>query len=218
MRVRIHFACLAVFLAFCWTGCAFAQQILVLGNGRFIDDAAVNQSLGATVVRTGTGVQLSQVNLVVLANIALNSVPDAIRSGLSAYVGSGGALLITGGDQSFGSGGYQGLSAVLPFQILYPDDWRTIPYRGGVAIQPSHPILAGVEFPTIGAVNNVNLAAGATEILQLSGRPNYPVPLIAERSGAGRVIAMSFDPDRLVGYMPTLSRFSLNTLAYLLGR
>ncbi|HTX54596.1 MAG TPA: hypothetical protein VMD08_14400 [Candidatus Baltobacteraceae bacterium] len=216
--MRVHLAVIAVLLGICFTGSAHGQQILVLGNARFIDDAAINQSLGATVVRSAGSVQLSQVAVVVLANIALNSVPDHIRSGLSAYVGSGGALLITGGDQSFGSGGYQDLASILPFTIRTSNDWRAIPFTLPVPIQPGHPILAGVEFPTIGFVNDMNPLPAASEILQLAGRSTYPYALIAERSAGGRVVGMAFDPDRLIGYMPTLPRLAQNTLKYLLGR
>ena len=195
------------------------RQVLVLGNPQFIDDQAIAQATGAAVSRNTGAVQLADVAVLVLANIAVASLPEHVRSGLVQYVSSGGALLITGGNRSFGSGNYQGVSSVLPFAIRANDDWRAIPFRSPVPIQPGHPILAGVEFTTIGSVNDMNPLPGATEILQAAGGGgggSYPYPLIAERSIGGRVIGMAFDPDSLIGAMPTLPRLVQNTLQYLL--
>ncbi len=196
------------------------RQILVLGNAGFVDDQAVSRAFGVPVVRNGGAIQLQDVAVLVLANIALASIPDHIRAGLVPYVNSGGAVLITGGNQSFGSGGYEAVAPILPFAIRFPDDWRVIPFRPPVPLQPGHPILAGVEFATIGFVNDMNPLAAATEIVQAAGGGGggaYPFPLIAERSAGGRVIGMAFDPNGLVGAMPTLPRLIHNTLQYLLG-
>jgi hypothetical protein len=217
----------AVFLALLILACApasadaqGARQILVLGDAGYLDDQAVARALGAVVIHNAGTVQLREVSALVLANIALGSLPDHIRAGLIPYVNSGGALLITGGKLSFGSGGYQAVAPILPFAIRSTDDWRAIPFRPPVPLQPGHPILAGVEFTTIGYVNDMNPLAGATEIVQAAGgggAGSYPYPLIAEREAGGRVIGMAFDPTGLAGAMPTLPRLIQNTLQYLLG-
>jgi hypothetical protein len=203
-----------------------SRAILALGNASFIDAESVRQATGAEVVRE-PGLPLQDVAVLVLANAPFASLPQPIRDGLVEYVESGGAVLITGGSQSFGSGGYKAVSPILPFQVRSDNDWRFISFRPPVPLQPGHPILAGVTFSTVGTVNDMNPRPGATEILQSPGGGraatpgggsggSYPYPLVAELTvGAGRVIGVAFDPSELAG-MADRSLFVRNTLAYLL--
>jgi hypothetical protein len=202
--------------------------ILALGNASFIDPASVRQATGAEVSQN-SGLPLKDVAVLVLANTPFSSLPQPIQDGLVEYVGSGGALLITGGSQSFGSGGYKSVSPILPFQIRSDSDWRFISFRPPVALQPGHPILAGVTFLTVGTVNDMNPRPGATEILQSpgggraatqdggGGGGSYLYPLIAELAvGAGRVIGIAFDLNDFAG-MRDRDLFVRNTLTYLLA-
>jgi hypothetical protein len=202
--------------------------MLTLGNPSFINAAAVKQATGAEVTQDAS-VPLSQVAVLVLANTPRASLPQAVQEGLVEYVRSGGALLIAGGAQAFGSGGYQAVASIIPFQIRSDNDWRFISFRPPVALQPGHPILAGVTFLTVGTVNDMNPRPDATEILQsagggrapsvdgIGGGGSYLYPLIAELAvGSGRVIGIAFDLNDFAG-MRDRDLFIQNTLGYLLA-
>lgn len=236
MRKRFGLV-VGLFLAIGWASIAPAGQpartILVLGDAAFINDASAQQATGAGISRD-PGTPLQNVAVLVLANIAFSSLPQPIQRGLVDYVSGGGALLMTGGAQSFGSGGYTTVAPLIPFEIRSDNDWRFISFRQSVPLQPGHPILAGVTFITVGTVNDMNPRAGALEILQSAGgggsaaRPGsvrvgggggggFLYPLIAELSvGAGRVIGIAFDLNDFAG-MRDRDLFVQNTLAYLLA-
>jgi hypothetical protein len=198
-----------------------------MGNTAFLNPAAIQATTGAEVKTDLDGFALKDFAVIVLANVAYASLPDLLQQGLVEYVTEGGALLLTGGAQSFGSGGYQAVAPILPFEIRSAGDWRSTPFRPPVPLQPGHPILAGVEFITVGAVNDMNPRAGATEILQAAGGGSaagratgigggsYPYPLIAEIGvGAGRVLGIAFDLNEFSG-MRDLGQFVQNTMTYL---
>lgn len=194
--------------------------ILVLGNAGFINPATVHKATGADL-SDDPNTPLKDVAVLVLANVPFPSLPQPIQDGLIPYVGGGGALLITGGPQSFGSGGYQAVVPLVPFQIRSNDDWRVIPFRPPIPVQPGHPILAGVTFITVGAVNDMNPRPDATEILRsagggrATGGGTYPYPLVAEvRVGAGRVIGVACDLNDFGG-MRDRDLFVQNILTYL---
>lgn len=231
MRTRFAVA-VGACLLLGWASIAPAGQgprvILALGNPSFINAGAVKQATGAEVSQDAS-VPLPQVAVLVLANASLASLPQAIQERLVEYVSAGGALLITGGSQAFGSGGYQAVASIVPFQIRSNNDWRFISFRPPVPLQPGHPILAGVTFMTVGTVNDMNPRQDATEILQSpgggraataaggGGGGSFLYPLIAELSvGAGRVIGVAFDLNDLAG-MRDRDLFIQNTLGYLLA-
>jgi hypothetical protein len=206
-------------------------MILALGSTGFLDPRSIQAAAGAEVNATLDTFKLNDFSVVVLANIAFSALPDPVQQGLVQYVSAGGALLITGGSQSFGSGGYQAVAPIIPFQIRSAGDWRFTPFRSPVPIQPGHPILAGVTFITVGNLNDMNPRADATEILQAAGGGSaagraqgsaggggsYPYPLIAELSvGAGRVIGIALDLNEFAG-MPDRDLFVKNTIGYLLN-
>jgi hypothetical protein len=227
----------------CLAGLAAAQStrmILALGSAGFLDDKSIQAATGAEVKRDLDGSQLKDFSVVVLANIAFPALPEPVRQGLTQYVNDGGSLLITGGSQSFGSGGYDAVASIIPFQIRAAGDWRFIPFRPPVPLQPGHPILAGVTFITVGNLNDMNPRGDALEILRAAGGGSaagrvtggigpggvpgiggtgggsYPSPLIAELNmGAGRVIGIAFDLNEFSG-MPDRDLFVRNTIGYLL--
>jgi len=223
MRIRLA-SVAGLLLVIGWASIAQSGQpsrvILVLGNAAFINDASVQQATGAVVSRD-PGMPLKDVAVLVLANTPFPSLPQPIRDGLVDYVGGGGAVLITGGAQSFGSGGYQAVAPIIPFQLRSDSDWRVNPFRSPVPLQPGHPVLSGVEFITVGAANDMNPRPGATEILQSggggrAGGGGYLLPLIAELAvGSGRVIGIAFDLNDFAG-MRDRDLFVQDTLTYLL--
>lgn len=191
--------------------------ILALGSTGFLNPGPLQAALGVEIAPGLGQRKLTEFAVVVLANISLAALPAPVQAGLEAYVGEGGALLLTGGSQAFGSGGYQAISSLVPFLIRSDSDWRSTPFRPPVALQPGHPILAGVTFVTVGNLNDLNPRPGASEILQAAGgRAAFASPLIAEQaSGAGRVLGIAFDLTEFAG-MRDRDRFVQNTLAYLL--
>ncbi len=197
-------------------------MILALGNTGFLNEGAIQAATGAVVTSRLEDRPLKDFAVIVLANIAYASLPGPVQEGLVQYVSSGGGLLLTGGPQAFGSGGYQAMADIVPFQIRSGNDWRPIPARFPVALQPGHPILAGVEFISVVALNDMNPGPGATEILQAAGGGSasggsYPYPLIEElRVGAGDVIGIAFNLNEFSG-MRDLGRFVQNALQYLLS-
>ena len=237
MRIRLAIVA-GVILTVGLTSIAQAGQpsrtILVLGSAGFINDATAQHATGAAISRDA-GMPLKDVAVLVLANIPFSSLPPSTQDELVNFVGGGGALLITGGAQSFGSGGYKAVAPIIPFELRSESDWRFIAFRPPIALQPGHPILAGVTFITIGTVNDMNPRPGALEILQSAGsgggggrsgpgRPGgggggggYLYPLIAEVGvGAGRVMGIAFDLNDLAG-MQNRELFVQNTLTYLLA-
>ncbi len=214
-----------------WSALFAAQgppMILALGNIAFLNPSAIQAAAGAEVTSELGDHPLKDFAVLVVADIAYPSLPGPVQEGLVEYVKSGGALLLTGGPQAFGSGGYQAVAEIVPFKIRSSSDWRPIPFRSPVPIQAGHPILAGVEFITVGAVNDMDPRPGAAEILQAAGGGSagrtgqggggsYPYPLIAElRVGAGDVIGVAFNLNEFAG-MRDLGRFVQNTLQYLLS-
>ena len=205
-----------------------SPMILVLGNATWLNPSDIRAATGAVVKQELGNFQLKDFAVIVLANAAFTSLPGPVQQGLVEYVNIGGTLLLTGGSQSFGSGGYQAVAPIIPFEIRASGDWRPTPFRSPISIQPGHPILAGVEFLTVGAINDMNPRADASEILQAAGGGSaagritgrgggsFPNPLIAEVGvGAGRVIGVAIDLNDFAG-MRDRDLFVRNTIGYLL--
>lgn len=203
-------------------------MILALGNTGYLNPTDIQAATGAVLKQGLETFELKDFAVIVLANMAFAALPGPVQQGLAQYVNDGGAVLITGGAQSFGSGGYQAVASILPFQIRATSDWRFTPFRPPVPLQPGHPILAGVTFIPVGTLNDMNPRPGATEILQAAGGGSaagrtagtgggsYPYPLIAEvGSGAGRVLGIAFDLNDFAG-MRDRDLFVRNAITYLL--
>jgi Ca-activated chloride channel homolog len=73
--------------------------------------------------RASTATDLGRYDLVVLADVPRAALSDAAIATLESFVRSGGGLLVAGGTQSFGPGGYQGtrLATILPLRLEVPD-------------------------------------------------------------------------------------------------
>jgi hypothetical protein len=211
-------------------------MILSLGDDSYITWSELQSQAGAVVVREQGDVPLAGFSLVVLSNIGYASLPEGVRDGLQGYLEQGGSLLITGGKQSYGSGGYAGteVADLLPLRPSR-DDWLPHPFGPTFILQPNHPILRGVVVPTMAFFNELDLSGGAVEIAQyrkaskagivgggdpgggqVQGGGRRPMPLIAERrSGGGTVIAVALDLT-LTGEWKDRDRFARNCIDYLL--
>lgn len=213
-------------------------MILTLGDVSYVAWSEVESRTGAVVKRELGEAPLSVFSVVVLSNVSYESLPEAVRDGLSDYVSHGGSLLFTGGQRSYGSGGYAGtaLGDLLPLKPSR-DDWLPHPFGPTLIFQPSHPILRDVVVPTMAFFNELDLNSGAQEIAQYrkaskaafagGGDPGggeiqaggrRPMPLIAERAiGSGTILAIALDMT-LTGEWKDRDRFAQNCVEYLLQR
>lgn len=154
------------------------------------------------------GEDLAGFDLVVMQNFSFQSLPGVFGArnryaeNLIAFVRDGGALLLVGGDGSFGAGEPGPLDDVLPVgRGIAPAD-------GGGRLEPTsagirHPVmrLAGDDqanrdawhaLPELDAVNSVGDAREDTVVLATAGADARPV-LAVRQLGKGRVLTLASD-------------------------
>lgn len=216
-------------------------MILSLGDDSYVAWSEVESKTNAVVRRELGDSPLAAFSVVVLSNVSYDNLPEAVRDGLADYLTLGGSLLVSGGKQSYGSGGYAGtaLADLLPLKPSR-DDFGYNPYGPTLLLQPMHPILQGVALPPMGYFNELELNSGAVEIAQyrkkskaaftggrdpgggeVGGGGRRPMPLIAEKSlGQGTILAIAIDMalpmDKDV--WKDRERFAQNCVGYLLQR
>ena len=87
--------------------------------------ALAAQGISADVrpATAGAGGDLGRYDLVVLADVPRAALSDGAIAALESFVRNGGGLLVAGGTQSFGPGGYLGtrLATILPLRLDVPD-------------------------------------------------------------------------------------------------
>ena len=95
-------------------GCTSLARALAAGN--IAIDVRSARSLGRDADFAG-------VDLVALADVPRAALPDTTMAALDRYVRAGGGLLVAGGTQSFGPGGYIGtrIEQMLPVRMDIPD-------------------------------------------------------------------------------------------------
>lgn len=212
--------------------------ILSLGDDSYVTWSEVESRTGTVVKHDLGDSPLIAFSVVILSNVSYHSLPEAVRDGLADYLERGGSLLITGGNQSYGSGGYAdtALADLLPLKPSR-DDWLPHPFGPTLIFQPGHPILKDVVIPTMAFFNELDLNSGAQEIAQyrkaskaafaggrdpggreIQGGGRRPMPLIAERSvGQGTVLAIAMDMT-LTGDWQDRDLFAQHCIEYLLQR
>ncbi len=196
-----------------------AAMILSLGDDSYITWSVVESQTGAVVKRELGETRLTDYSLLILSNISYVSLPEAGHHGVQEYLERGGSVLVTGGKQSYGSGGYTGteLADLLPLRPSR-DDWLPHPFGPTLILQPGHPILTGVEIPSMAFFNEVELNVGAIEIARYVRTQRLPHPLIAEqRLGSGTILAVALDMT-LTGDWKDRDHFAQNCVEYLLKR
>lgn len=196
-----------------------SRMILSLGDDSYITWSEVESRTGAVVNRELGEWPLTDFSVLVLSNISYTSLPEGVRARLGEYLAHGGSLLVTGGKQSYGSGGYSGmgLADLLPLRPSR-DDWSPHPFGPTLILQPGHPILKGIEIPTMAFFNELDLNVGAIEIAQYVRAQRLPHSLIAERNvDAGTILAIALDMT-LTGDWKDRDRFAQNCVEYLLQR
>lgn len=244
--IRLLVIVVAVVLSWGFSGaCDLAAgsgpMILSLGDDSYVAWPEVESRTGAVVKHELEDSPLAAFSLVILSNVSYDRLPDVVRNGLADHLASGGSLLITGGKQSYGSGGYVGtaLADVLPLKPR-SDDFGYNPYGPTILLQPDHPIFQGATFPSMGYFNDLQLNSGAVEIAQyrkaskaaftgggdpggreIAGGGHRLMPLIAERSqGRGTILAIAMDMalplDKDI--WKDRDRFARNCVEYLLQR
>ena len=196
--------------------------ILSLGEDSYLPKSVIEASTGAKFIDGLGSAKLGEVQLVILSNIDYASLPDPLRDGLVGYLQNGGALLITGGTRSFGSGGYgnSNLAGMLPFQIMHPRDWQPSRMGNIVPIDKSHPVFSGMDFlktPLINQFNNLGWQPGAHGIAMFAKFDQQP--LLAERNvGAGFIFGIAFNMAETGSVWPQENRFCLNLIRHLLQK
>lgn len=196
------------------------RLILSLGADGYLGPADVEGATGATLLKALGRWKVTDLSVIVLSNLGFESLPGPLQAGLIEFLDQGGSLLMTGGPQSFGTGGYgeSPIAGRLPFGIRAPKDWISRPFRLALPLRADHPILSGIRLPLVGNFNDMNPKGTATEIAQYAGGGFFLSPLIAEHSGAGTVLGLAFDPNEIVGSWSDGPAFVRNTIQYLLDR
>ncbi len=227
---RMRVAVLLGFILWLHPGMAAASKlVLALGDATYISAESVKAWTEADLEVMLGEYELQEFALVILSNIAYDAIPEPVRQGLADFLGSGGSLLVTGGPSAYGSGGYQAMADLIPFEIRAPQDWIARPFKPVIPLQPENPIIQGVTFQTIGSFNDLNPKPGVSEIARYSGGQVvggflkgaiYPSPLIAEQTvGAGTVVGIAFDLGQETrGGWSDGDRFLQNLLTYLVAR
>lgn len=196
--------------------------VLSLGEDYYLPKGSIEVNSGAQFLQELGNKQLEEVQLVILSNIDYHSLPAYIRDGLVDYVRKGGSLLITGGDRSYGSGGYSktSLASILPFTILSPRDWWTSRIGQIEPLATGHPVFSDLNFlkmPLVNTFNDLGRAEGSNLIAQFQILDRQP--LIAERKiGNGLVFGIAFNMREISSLWPEADRFCLNLIQYLLQR
>lgn len=218
-----------------------APMILSLGDDSYIAWPEVESGTGAVVARELGDASLAEFSLVMLSNARYDSLPEPVRHGIAGYLAIGGSVLVTGGKQSYGSGGYAGtaLGDLLPLKPR-GDDFGYHPYGPTLPIQPNHPVLQGVMLPPMGYFNDLQLSSDAVEIAQyrkaskaafagggnpggreIAGGGHRIMPLVAERLvGQGTILAIAMDMALPLDKdsWKDRERFARNCVDYLLQR
>lgn len=145
--------------------------ILSLGSDQFIPKGTIEAATGARFQSDLRGLRyLDEVSVIVLADVSYAQLPLVLQSNLVQWVALGGALLMTGGNSSFGLGGYTGtaVGSILPLVPASAD--RTVHgFSPTYVLNQGHPIFAGVTTTTMANFNETALARDASLLLEYRG-------------------------------------------------
>ena len=118
------------------------EKILLLNgsfeDARFLPDALKEQAYQLTAQTLTSGQAdlsaLKEFDAIILNNIALTQLPSGGSDQIEKYVLGGGGFVMTGGNRSFGLGGYLGsaVADILPVELVPP---QTVQKRLNVALE-----------------------------------------------------------------------------------
>jgi uncharacterized membrane protein len=113
-----------------WVSVAPMEKVLLLSaraqDNRYLEKALSNRGLGVTTIdfaaKPAAIPSPEPFGAVILNNIAKEKLPPALLNGLDAYVNKGGGLIMVGGEESLGLGGYKGtpVENALPVMLTPP--------------------------------------------------------------------------------------------------
>src|SRR5437867_1078839 len=113
-----------------WVSVAPMEKVLLLSaraqDNRYLEKVLSNRGLGVTAIdltaKPTTVPSPESFSTVILNNVARDKLPAALISGLDDYVRKGGGLIMVGGEESLGLGGYKGtpIEKALPVTLLPP--------------------------------------------------------------------------------------------------
>ncbi len=113
-----------------WITVAAKEKILLLSakaqDNRYLERVFSSRGLGVTAINVAdqpvAGTAPTSYKAIILNNVAYNRLPSALLTGLDDYVRQGGGLIMIGGEESLGLGGYKGteVEQVLPVTLVPP--------------------------------------------------------------------------------------------------
>lgn len=113
-----------------WVGVGAQRKMLVLTDNAkdasYLETVIHRMGLEATIVPVANGQwdgSLTGYDVVILNNLPRERLAEAAQNALVSYVERGGSLVMTGGDESFGLGGYQDspLAKIMPVVMKPPE-------------------------------------------------------------------------------------------------
>jgi Ca-activated chloride channel family protein len=113
-----------------WVGVGARRKILVLTDNQkdagYLDTVIHRMGLDAVIVPVADGEwngSLAGYDAVILNNLPRERLSEAAQNALVSYVDRGGSLVMTGGDESFGLGGYQNtpIAKIMPVVMKPPE-------------------------------------------------------------------------------------------------
>jgi Ca-activated chloride channel family protein len=120
-----------------WVSVTPKEKVLLLAanarDNRYLEKALGNRGLGVTAIdlasQPGAIPMPEPFGTVILNNVSKDRLPSALLDRLDNYVSKGGSLVMVGGEESLGLGGYKGtpVETVLPVTLTPPqkDERRT---------------------------------------------------------------------------------------------
>ena len=113
-----------------WVSVTPKEKVLLLSaraqDNRYLEKALSNRGLGITAINLAdspTAIPAPQgFGSVILNNVSRDRLPPALLNSLDEYVSNGGGLIMVGGEQSLGLGGYKNtaIEKVLPVTLAPP--------------------------------------------------------------------------------------------------
>jgi hypothetical protein len=113
-----------------WVNVTAKEKVLLLSaraqDNRYLEKVLSNRGLGVTAVdfaaRSTPVPSPEPFGAVILNNVAHNKLPPALVNSLDNYVSKGGGLIMIGGEESLGLGGYKdtAVEKVLPVTLTPP--------------------------------------------------------------------------------------------------